>query len=513
LTKEARAAVSTRRKEARAKFRNDLHNAWKTMDAAAENIAANNNKSVRRVQLDLHMGRALSRIKRSKVSDWNAFCWKRHQVDEKSRGTGKDLLPALVQDLSKEYATAPQAEKDAITEEYKQYKATKSIGFRVSTKSKVSDVASTMKLVEHELANLRSRTGAESILYTTRGSTDLPINGIAFATPGVGDFIPTAMGIDHQDLISKMEGFAVQGIKGAAKNHSQRVSALRSDIRLEIQQQLRAITGDPGAEMAWKHYWRLVVKAYKVRVAGWPDNIPFANLSTVSSALPDLESLLRKWKLGTIHWEKINDEELTRLTIERDEQLETGVIEEPRRRPRSDKGKKRVRGSTRGASAAQEHNRNRNTVQYKSAETIFSDGEDEDRAGSMAPAPHRTDTTNSPATPAASATPPPFASPTPQAGTSASFNPGFLMSPGINTQTPLSAPSTSAHGQDTIQPFGSLGNLMNPSVQDYGNFFNAQQDALQPSNNDFNIENFLNFDCDRALEDINARYGTNNWSV
>jgi hypothetical protein len=52
------------------------------------------------------------------------------------------------------------------------------------------------------------------MLYATRGSTDLPLRGIAFATEGVEEFMPSVMNIDNQDLISKMEGFAVQGMKG-----------------------------------------------------------------------------------------------------------------------------------------------------------------------------------------------------------------------------------------------------------------------------------------------------------
>jgi hypothetical protein len=106
---------------------------------------------------------------------------------------------------------------------------------------------------------LRSRTGAEAILYTTRGSTDLPLRGVAFATEGVDDFMASVMNIDNQDLISKMEGFAVQGMKGmfartfarctkfhyltgAAKNHQKRCSDVRAAIRHEIQKGLGEIS-------------------------------------------------------------------------------------------------------------------------------------------------------------------------------------------------------------------------------------------------------------------------------
>ena len=38
--------------------------------------------------------------------------------------------------------------------------------------------------------------------------------GFTFATEGVNKFMEEVMNIDKQDLISKMEGFAIQGIKG-----------------------------------------------------------------------------------------------------------------------------------------------------------------------------------------------------------------------------------------------------------------------------------------------------------
>jgi hypothetical protein len=62
---------------------------------------------------------------------------------------------------------------------------------------------------------MRSRTGAEAILYTVHGSTDLPLRGVMFATEGVDEFMASVMNVDNQDLISKIKGFAVQGIKGS----------------------------------------------------------------------------------------------------------------------------------------------------------------------------------------------------------------------------------------------------------------------------------------------------------
>jgi hypothetical protein len=57
------------------------------------------------------------------------------------------------------------------------------------------------------------------MLFTTRGTTDMPMKGVAFATPGVEHFLEGVMKTDTQDFLGKMEGFAVQGIQGKSIMH------------------------------------------------------------------------------------------------------------------------------------------------------------------------------------------------------------------------------------------------------------------------------------------------------
>jgi len=73
---------------------------------------------------------------------------------------------------------------------------------------------SRLKLIPVKLNNLKSRTGIETMLFATCGSTDLPMKGVTFATAGVENFLEAVMKTDPQDFLGKMEGFAVQGVKG-----------------------------------------------------------------------------------------------------------------------------------------------------------------------------------------------------------------------------------------------------------------------------------------------------------
>src|SRR5712691_6426065 len=98
------------------------------------------------------------------------------------------------------------------------------------------------------------------MLFTTRGTTDMPLRAVAFTTNGVEHFLEGVIKTNTQDFLGKMEGFTVQGMKGinissadfmllsiilgAAQNHQQRVSAIRADIQNEISEALSKLTGD-----------------------------------------------------------------------------------------------------------------------------------------------------------------------------------------------------------------------------------------------------------------------------
>ncbi|KAG1860769.1 hypothetical protein F4604DRAFT_1930089 [Suillus subluteus] len=347
LSKEARTALTARRRENAHQFRSALGDAWNGLDETIKEIASSHHKSFHRVQNDLCLGRGMMRFKRSKLNAWNAFCWKKQQDNQENGATGKDVLQELVKSHRAEYQELTDDEKAEI-------------------------------LLDLQLNNLRSRTGAEAILYTMHGSTDLPLRGVAFATEGVDEFMASVMNVDNQDLISKMEGFAVQGMKGAAKNHQKRCSDVRAAIHHEIQKGLVAITKDKNMKMHWANYFRNVVQRYQVVIEGWPANIPFVNLSQASSALPDLEMICRKWESRAICWREINDEEFQQLLEERNEKLESGEITDHRRRTRSDKGKKRAQ-STDGSGHRKKT--------YKSTETVETDNEDETTPAANASSP------------------------------------------------------------------------------------------------------------------------------
>ncbi|KAG1894163.1 uncharacterized protein F5891DRAFT_961964 [Suillus fuscotomentosus] len=318
LSKEARAALIYSRQEKSRQFRDAFNDTWNQLDEATKTIAVSHHKSVCYVQNDLYIGHGLLRSRHSKLNAWNAFCWKKNQ-ETKNRNQGQGALELLVHEHRDEYLRLSKDEQDNILAEYADWKMTKVTGLRVSEKFKINDITQTLKAVKNELNSLNCCTGAETILYTTRGSTDLLLRGVTFATKGVQHFMSSVMGIDNQDLVSKMEGFAVQGMKGL------NVFLVFCKV-FDSYALIELITGDPDARMQWTHYFRNVVQHYQVAIEGWPDNITFTNLSQASSARPDLEMLYSKWESKQIKWKVLADEEFEELYSKCQGQIDRGKI-------------------------------------------------------------------------------------------------------------------------------------------------------------------------------------------
>ncbi|KAG6372660.1 hypothetical protein JVT61DRAFT_7412 [Boletus reticuloceps] len=336
------------------RFKADLDHGFQQLDTIINGLAGKHHKSVQQVKSQLHIGHSKSQAQRSKISAWNAFCWKKHHEDavtvmDSNTDTGsqkRETLPNLVREYWEDYHKLTDAEKQELIEQFSQVKKGKDIGVRVFARSRINDFTQTLKVVENELHNLKSRTGMETVLYSACGTTDVRIRGVTFATEGVKNFMGTVMGIDDQDLISKMGSFAIQGTLGAANNHRQQLNEMHSRIRDIINKSLCTATGDADAKMQWKYYFCNVVSRYKVAIKGWPDEVPFKNLSEVSCSLALLEMLYQKWKDKEVSWEELSPAKYEKLCRTCNEQISRGEITEPVHRLWSDRGTKRMRDET-----------------------------------------------------------------------------------------------------------------------------------------------------------------------
>ncbi|KAG1737237.1 hypothetical protein EDB19DRAFT_1829663 [Suillus lakei] len=365
----------------------------------------------------------------------------------------KMVLQDLLHNYSDEYRKLSQDEKDRLVKEYEENKLHKSKGIRVSVKSKINDVTQTLKTIKNKLNSLKCCTDAETILYTVHGSTDLSLCGIIFTTEGVNDFMVSIMNINDQDLVSKMEGFAIQGMRGAAHNHKDRCSAKWALIRQEINHALQEITGVPKAMMQWVNYWCNIVQHYRVICEGWPGHIPFKNLSEASSSLPKLDMLLDMWKTKLIYWRLLDEAEYQQLLREHQEKLKIGET----------RGKKRVQ-------PADEPLTHHHKKVYKSLDTIESSDKEDN-------APHKQ-----------------------SSGTGSTL--ASLPSP---SSTQPSAPSPSSVQPSVPSPVQPSASTSAPSSSQAVSASGAVPDNMTHTESLFPF--IANFDFDGALADLDHIYG------
>lgn len=61
------------------------------------------------------------------------------------------MLPSIVQENLDEYFTLTREEKDCLVKELEEHRTTMATGQRISTKSKINDVTSTIRTIENEV--------------------------------------------------------------------------------------------------------------------------------------------------------------------------------------------------------------------------------------------------------------------------------------------------------------------------------------------------------------------------
>lgn len=128
--------------------------------------------------------------------------------------------------------------------------------------------------------------------------------------------------------------------------------------------------------MEYKLYHENVIRRHRVMLMGWPQNMPFKNLSECSSSLQELQGLLERLLNGETYWKTITDDELDQLEDERKKRIEDGEIAPPApRRRRSDYGKTKKRKQDDVSSSDKDSDppRKRRKRKYKSTPTVDND--------------------------------------------------------------------------------------------------------------------------------------------
>ncbi|KAI0259616.1 hypothetical protein BC834DRAFT_974102 [Gloeopeniophorella convolvens] len=374
LTQTALEDVRARRQEANNAYAESLHALALDIKSKINDIAAKYKKSYDTVESNLNLGTGrFGKGKHEKASAWHAYQWKLGQNSKENKDASEEVEFAQRPTLrAVEYHALTQEEKNEMIKEYEEYRETRRVGEWMTAQSKTNDVVSTLSRVELELANLEARTKAAALLFVVRGDVDHPMKPITFATKGLLQFIDMALGIDTGDFLSRLEGFATHGIKGAANAHAKmNLTLLRQTVNTLITTGLRNVTGDADIDMKWgAGYWHKIVKTHRVIIKCWPPNITFACLTKSCGSIGDLRVLLTEWEEGKTYWAKLTDREFSEEERERNNKIKAGLLPpDKRRKSRNDKGKSREKSRKSSSKVPRPH---------PISAAIIDDSEDED---------------------------------------------------------------------------------------------------------------------------------------
>jgi hypothetical protein len=109
------------------------------------------------------------------------------------------------------------------------------------------------------------------------------------------------------------------------------------------------ITKKTGLTMSWQHYLQNIKLALKVKLIGWPIDIPFINPSRLGTVdrIRRIRDAVRKRE---IHWVLLSEDEIEDVEEEVAQGIADGTLSK-RRRQRSDTGKKRKGRGKKGKKA------------------------------------------------------------------------------------------------------------------------------------------------------------------
>ncbi|KAM5533694.1 hypothetical protein V8D89_012661 [Ganoderma adspersum] len=106
-----------------------------------------------------------------------------------------------------------------------------------------------------------------------------------------------------------MTGFRAVG-NTVGPNYARREGQLKGGTRQSMNATVASMSGIPGSKMHWtlKAYLKHVFLALRIKLVGWPPDIPFMNLSDITG-LARLSRITTLWESGRMYFAPVTDEE------------------------------------------------------------------------------------------------------------------------------------------------------------------------------------------------------------
>ncbi|KAJ3832905.1 hypothetical protein F5878DRAFT_646390 [Lentinula raphanica] len=318
------------------KLNTELEEFHQTQESMMNKIAEDNDISLQRVKrLVFHTAQS---SKKKKASDHNVLVFIKSQEVNAGRAKGSREPLKRLHELVKEDEELQEMAEDSDTmaefrEQYDKHQEEKKLkSIRISKTAQARMVASKVNELQDNASFMAEAADVASFGLIVRGSFESTVTSSFWGHGPVDEFFRKTFNKGVQDVLDLFQAYVCTAEKMGTRKLYQ--SEMLAEIVRLIGQGLREITGISDLTMSYSKYDKLIVIPYKVRLLGWPEDVPFSYPHKLHA--DEIKTLFDSLSNGTTHWQRMAAFEHRHYINE----LEKAGKLDPQQRPqRSDAGK------------------------------------------------------------------------------------------------------------------------------------------------------------------------------
>ncbi|KAJ7439665.1 hypothetical protein FB451DRAFT_1569846 [Mycena latifolia] len=212
----------------------------------------------------------------------------------------------------------------------------KRVGMRSNNLSAAADARAVATRVQEEFMNLFERTGTRAVAFLSRGHVDDAFLPTYAESGGSMDFFLQSTKTPGLDLLRRYELWCCNQDRSPLALET--LNGLRGQIKFLMDDGLQTIVKDASVSMSYANNLVAIQQAWKVKLVGWPDDIPFVNPSKLGT-IDRVRRVRDGLRNGSIHWVQLGLDEIAEVDAEVERCRADGTLRKPRKQ-RTDIGKK-----------------------------------------------------------------------------------------------------------------------------------------------------------------------------
>ncbi|KAJ7451072.1 hypothetical protein FB451DRAFT_1145862 [Mycena latifolia] len=212
----------------------------------------------------------------------------------------------------------------------------KRVGMRSNNLSAAADARAVATRVQEEFMNLFEWTGTRAVAFLSRGHVDDAFLPTYAESGGSMDFFLQSTKTPGLDLLHRYELWCCNQDRSPLALET--LNGLHGQIKFLMDDGLQTIIKDASVSMSYANNLVAIQQAWKVKLVGWPNDIPFVNPSKLGT-IDHVRRVRDGLRNGSIHWVQLGLDEIAEVDAKVERCRADGTLRKPRKQ-RTDIGKK-----------------------------------------------------------------------------------------------------------------------------------------------------------------------------